>query len=354
MIDKSILDDSKYDFLRTDPRLGDNIILLGLGGSHAYGTNIPTSDIDLRGVAIRSAYDICTNHNWEETVNTETDTTIYTIDKMFKLLAECNPNCIEILGLRQSDYLINSVTGEILLANKDLFLSKHCIKTFGGYATQQLYRLQQKTLVAMTKEEYNNHIAKVIASMEDHLHKNYGLNNIKVVVDPLTKDLVVNIDKAEQVPINKLSDILGEINNVYKDYTKASKRNDHAIAHDKINKHAMHLIRLYMMVLDILNDGEIITYRDGSDHTLLMDIRNGKFTGEDGLMNKDFFDILHEYEEKFDKAKSTTKLPDHPDYETINALLTFINRGIVIDDYYCTGDYCIGDKDVTEIFELHN
>ena len=218
MIDKSILDDNKYDFLRTDPRLGDNIILLGLGGSHAYGTNIPTSDIDLRGIAIRSAYDICTNHNWEETVNTETDTTIYTIDKMFKLLAECNPNCIEILGLRQSDYLINSVTGEILLANEDLFLSKHCIKTFGGYATQQLYRLQQKTLVAMTKEEYNNHIAKVIASMEDHLHKNYGLNNIKVVVDPLTKDLVVNIDKAERVPINKLSDILGEINNVYKDY----------------------------------------------------------------------------------------------------------------------------------------
>lgn len=30
----------EYDFLKTDPHLGDHIILLGLGGSHAYGTNM--------------------------------------------------------------------------------------------------------------------------------------------------------------------------------------------------------------------------------------------------------------------------------------------------------------------------
>ena len=29
--------DTPYDFLREDPRLGKNIILLTLGGSHAYG-----------------------------------------------------------------------------------------------------------------------------------------------------------------------------------------------------------------------------------------------------------------------------------------------------------------------------
>jgi hypothetical protein len=35
----------EYDFLRTDKNLGSNIILLTLGGSHAYGTDIETSDI---------------------------------------------------------------------------------------------------------------------------------------------------------------------------------------------------------------------------------------------------------------------------------------------------------------------
>ena len=29
-----------YDFLKTNEHLGKNVILLTLGGSHAYGTNI--------------------------------------------------------------------------------------------------------------------------------------------------------------------------------------------------------------------------------------------------------------------------------------------------------------------------
>ena len=32
---KTTVQSSQYDFLRTNPSLGENIILLGLGGSHA-------------------------------------------------------------------------------------------------------------------------------------------------------------------------------------------------------------------------------------------------------------------------------------------------------------------------------
>ena len=35
-----IRDEPEYNFLRDNPHLGSNIILLGLGGSYAYGTNI--------------------------------------------------------------------------------------------------------------------------------------------------------------------------------------------------------------------------------------------------------------------------------------------------------------------------
>lgn len=55
---RTYLNDPSYDFLRVDPRLGKRIILLTLGGSHAYGTNVETSDIDLRGVAMNSAQEI--------------------------------------------------------------------------------------------------------------------------------------------------------------------------------------------------------------------------------------------------------------------------------------------------------
>ena len=40
---KELLESEKYDFLRTDKNLGDNIILLVVSGSHAYGLDTPVS-----------------------------------------------------------------------------------------------------------------------------------------------------------------------------------------------------------------------------------------------------------------------------------------------------------------------
>lgn len=48
---KELFNNKEYSFLKTNPLLGNNIILLGLGGSRAYGTDLPTSDIDIRGIA---------------------------------------------------------------------------------------------------------------------------------------------------------------------------------------------------------------------------------------------------------------------------------------------------------------
>ena len=81
------LNSSRYDFLRTDPRLGKCIVLLTLGGSHAYGTNVETSDVDLRGVAMNSAQEIFSGRQtFEQIVDPETDTTIYSFLKFIKLL----------------------------------------------------------------------------------------------------------------------------------------------------------------------------------------------------------------------------------------------------------------------------
>lgn len=49
---KSTLKSTEYDFLRTDKTLGKNIILLTLGGSHAYGMDKEGSDLDVRGIAL--------------------------------------------------------------------------------------------------------------------------------------------------------------------------------------------------------------------------------------------------------------------------------------------------------------
>jgi len=104
---KEALKTSEYDFLREDKNLGDNIILLTLGGSHAYGTNNENSDLDVRGCALNSKMQILTNENFEQFVNEATDTTIYSFNKLISLLSNCNPNTIEMLGNKPEHYLLN-------------------------------------------------------------------------------------------------------------------------------------------------------------------------------------------------------------------------------------------------------
>ena len=87
---------SEYDFLRNNKYLGSNIILLGLGGSYSYGMNIEgKSDIDIRGVALNSKEEILLLQNFGQVVDENTDTMIYSFNKMVNLLCKANPNVME-------------------------------------------------------------------------------------------------------------------------------------------------------------------------------------------------------------------------------------------------------------------
>ena len=324
----NILEQKEYEFLKTDERLGNRIILLGYGGSYAYGTNIETSDVDIRGVCLRSTENILLGKDFEVVTNNVIDTAIYTFDKMLNLLSECNPNCIEILGLRKQDYFKITPIGQELLNNKNLFISKKCINTFGGYATQQLYRLRQKTLDALTPEEYREHIIKTINGMKDHLEKSWHIPIDRIDIVSTDEGLKINLKEINNISLDDYYGLQNEISNVIRTYYKNSKRNQKAMEHNKINKHAMHLLRLYMMAIDLLKWGEIVTYRS-EEHYLLMDIRNGQYSDENGMMNKNFWNLLKEYEEEFENVKKYSKLPDNPNYEAIDKFRLKVNKYIV-------------------------
>lgn len=55
---KETIEKQEYDFLKENEHLGNNIILLTLGGSHAYGMDKEDSDLDVRGVALNSKEEI--------------------------------------------------------------------------------------------------------------------------------------------------------------------------------------------------------------------------------------------------------------------------------------------------------
>ena len=139
---KKLMNSEEYDFLRTNERLGNRIMLLGLGGSYSYGTNNEGSDIDFRGVTLQMPSDLLGMTEFDQYEDDKTDTVIYGFNKLVKLLLECNPNTCEMLGLDEDQYLIKSDLGQELIDNTHLFLSKRAIKSFGGYADAQLRRLQ--------------------------------------------------------------------------------------------------------------------------------------------------------------------------------------------------------------------
>lgn len=335
---KAKVDSKEYSFLRDNEHLGNNIILLGLGGSYAYGTNIETSDIDIRGIALNSKEDILTNQNFEQFVNDETDTTVYSFNKIINLLSNVNPNTIEMLGLKKEHYLYLSPIGKELLDNRKLFLSKKCVHSFGGYANQQLYRLNQKSAHQLGQADLEKHILKTMEFMRNDfnsIYSNIGDDELKLYIDKAVQpnyDTEIFMDvRLTHYPLRDYTSMWSELKNLVTQYGKIGKRNDKAIEHNKIGKHMMHLVRLYLMCLDILEKGEIITYRE-AEHDFLMSIRNGEYITEDNQVLPEFFEIVNDYEAKLNYAKNNTDLPEKPNYKEINEFMLSVNERIVKGD----------------------
>ena len=334
---QNIINSSEYDFLREKP-LGNNIILLGLGGSYAYGTNTENSDLDIRGIATHNAEDILTRKGFEQVVNEATDTTVYSLEKIVNLLSNCNPNTIEILGLEPWQYLYIGYIGQELIKNKDMFLSKRAAHSFGGYATAQLRRLSNKTVRTVEQEQREKHI---LASIENARYSypdkyfNYPEDSIKLYIDKAIQedyDTEIFMDvNLKHYPLRDYKSMWSEMQNIVKDYSKIGRRNSKAIEHDKLGKHMMHLIRLYLMCFDILEDGKIITYRK-KEHDFLMDIRNGKYLDDDKQPIKEFYDIVDEMENKLNYLKDHSPLPDNPDYKRINDFLYNANLNVLYQE----------------------
>ena len=334
---RELANSSEYDFLRDDKRLGDNIILLTLGGSYAYGMNNENSDVDFRGIALNSKDDILLGSDFEQVLGGE-DTTIYSFNKIIELLSKCNPNTIELLGCLPEHYIHLNKIGKELLENRKIFLSKICIHTFGGYANSQLRRLENKANRLVGQSQNEAYILKSIQNAKYDFKNRYyphDENDVQLYIDRSDQEgfeseifMDVNL---KHYPLRDWAGMWNEMKAIVSSYTKIGKRNEKAISHDRLGKHMAHLIRLYMMGIDILEKEEIITYRE-NEHDLLMDIRNGKYLDSNRQPTSDFYDILNEYEKKFDYAKENTSLPDLPDYKKIREFKAYVNEMIVKED----------------------
>lgn len=324
-----------YAFLHENEHLKGHLLMVGLGGSYAYGTQTESSDIDIRGIALNSREEILLGRDFEQVISHHTDTTIYSLKKMVQLLTNNNPNCLEILGLKKEQLLLSSDIYQMLVDNTDLFLSKLCVYSFGGYANQQLRRLETKSARSLGQSKKEEYILGSIQSAEYVFRSRFAqmdADSLKLYLDDskkegMEKEIYLDVSLSHY-PLRDFSSLIAEYRQIVTGYDRLGRRNKNAIEHSKLAKHMMHLFRLYHMAFEILEDGIICTFRE-SDHDFLMEVRNGCFLTEDEDIVPEFYEIVEEYDEKLNHLAKTSSLREKPDYEGIDKLLMEIHTKVL-------------------------
>lgn len=289
-----------------------NTVYLARHGSHAYGTSLPTSDIDTKGFAVSPKHFVlgfAYNFEQHETKEPE-DKVIYDIRKFCNLAADCNPNIIEVLFVADEDVLQMHPAGRLVRENRDLFLSKKARHTFSGYAISQLKRIRTHRGYLLnppdhkpTREEYGLAIdMKITADMMGAFDKMVG------------EGLPVHPNVMELVAAEKRYKSALDAWNSHERW-KSERNEKRATLEAKYGydtKHGMHLVRLLRMCREILEGQGVVVRRP--DAKELLAIRHGEWP----------YDKLVEWAEQQDAEMQTlykqSTLRHAPDMEKLNAL----------------------------------
>lgn len=347
-------------------------------GSHAYGTNIATSDMDYAGIFIQpldsffglNAFDLMSDQS-------EDDKSYYSLRKFAHLALANNPNVLEILFVDPSDIIIDSPFAQELRKHRHLFLSQRCKQTFIGYSKAQLNRIQNhtrwlgqelKAMEILKPYLLSGRCSKdwaawrfgenIIERLEKELE---GPNNkqLKLIWEtnttpkekkymdelllPLLKGLGICCPEKDDPQFMKegrsIDDVMGA--QWYKTfefqkhlYDEAKKKRDQYVTWMKERnpdrhkneilygydvKHASHLVRLLRTGYDILTTGTLQVRRP--DALELLDIRNGAWSYEK---------ITSYADEMIDKINALTveecKVPEKPDVSGIDNLIIDITK----------------------------
>lgn len=304
----------------------DNLIVKHYAGSHAYGTNIATSDVDFRGIFCADPINILTPffvvRECEDQL--EEDTKFYELAHFMKLCLDCNPNIVETLWVDHRDVVEDSEAYQLLRLHRSKLLSSKAAFTFSGYAVSQLKRIRghnkwinnPQPLVPPQPREYLSVVQWL--GEEKNLKPDITQYQFNHRLVPYGNDIYgLHYDHGRM-----LWDQAGSLNQIVEEgdrerfrnplmivkwnkeqYKEAKEnhrkywewksnrnevRSELEIEHGYDTKHAMHLVRLLRMGEEILRDGEVIVKRPDAEE--LLAIRNGAWKYEELLEYAEMMD----------------------------------------------------------------
>lgn len=337
--------------------LSDKTIYLTKYGSHAYGTNTPESDDDFRGVCIPpNEYYLGILKGFEQAELRKPDVVVYEIRKFFRLATDCNPNALEILFVDPGDVIYTSPLGDLLLENRNLFLSKKIKFTMSGYAVSQLHRIKlhkrylmsppkapptrkemglpEQTLIpqdqlAAANAEISKELDKFQFDFMEGLEESQKIS-IRGTVTEMLAELKITSDQHWMSAARKigLDDNFIHLMQLEREYAGAKREWDQyqnwkktrnparSALEEKYGydtKHAYHLVRLIRMCREILTTGKVLVKRP--DREELLTIRNGAWS----------YEQLIEFADREELAlnelyNTSTALPKAPNKEKLDEL----------------------------------
>ncbi len=130
--------------IKYEPRQADREILRCLVGSQAYGTATAGSDEDFKGIFVPPRSSLIGVKPQKPTITHSQDDVSYSLRHFVSLSMRCSPNILELLYCDTDHIMVSSDEGNELRKNRDLFLTKQCIKPYVNYAKEQLMLASKK------------------------------------------------------------------------------------------------------------------------------------------------------------------------------------------------------------------
>jgi len=330
-------------------------------GSHAYGTNLPTSDIDIRGIFIApKVYYLGCSKQVEQIEQKELDFCIFELRKFLKLASQCNPNALELIFTEPEDHLLTTPLSKILLDHRDLFLTRRVKYTFSGYAHAQMKRIlthrswllnpvevmpkrrdfglpertvipadqimAAKALITKQVDGWTWHLLDdVTPDLRLAIQEEFTRRLLEVTSwsEPQASDEIwlsagrsLGFDDNFLQIMDKERRYYSKLRN-FQQYQEWKKSRNPARAEIEAKygfdcKHAMHLVRLTRSCLETLQTGSLKVRRKDAEE--LLAIRNGAWT----------FDQLTSWfnarEKEIEEAEKVSTLPKSPDLKKIDDL----------------------------------
>lgn len=333
-------------------RQPDLLLLDAVGGSHAYGTAIPGSDRDRRGVFIAPASFLGSLESIDQVSDERGDEVYYEIGRLTGLLLKNNPNALELLAMPEDCILYRHPVFSLL--KPEIFLSRLCARTFGEYSMGQIRKARglNKKIVNPQPEQRRSllsfcHVPEGQGSVPvldwlaargigprdcgltavQHATGLFGIyqgEGCRGLVSPRDADaLVFSSVPREAQPIAWMhfnQDAFRAHCKAHREYWEwVENRNEERYASNAAHgrgydsKNLMHTLRLLDMAAEIATGQGLILRRPNREE--LLKVRSGAYGYEELVARAE--DRLAEVEEAFLRSD----LPEAPDPAVVNELL---------------------------------